>query len=438
MIMASVTGPNYVGDLPVCTHTEDKHQSVDDVRITSFPEESHPVAIQWGAKTVSDRGPVVASRRGEGFSKHNAIGAYAGSYCIYQALAVGAKALQADHVADYSMSEPMFHLPPQEAWFNKDEIVSMDPLGHLAPSLFGSIARQERVEIRPTVAITKATMQVPEIREAVSLGRLPVDGKIVANKNGDLNVSKIAVEQVWYLPGIAKRFGMSEKELRVTLFEHTNGMYPELVTRPDLKVFLPPIGGLTVYIFGDPLNISDPSKKLTLRVHDECNGSDVFGSDICTCRPYLIFAIEEGIKQAQAGGSGVVIYFRKEGRALGEVTKYLVYNARKRAGDHATEYFKRTQRIAGTEDMRFQQMMPDVLKWLGVSKVDRLISMSHMKYNAIADCGISVLERVPIPSELIPPDSHVEIEAKVHSGYFTCDKVPSVNELKHRKGRQWF
>lgn len=47
----------------------------------------------------------------------------------------------------------------------------------------------------------------------------------------------------------------------------------------------------------------------------------MFGSDICTCRPYLIFGIEEAVKEAQNGGSGVVIYFRKEGRALGEVTK---------------------------------------------------------------------------------------------------------------------
>lgn len=51
------------------------------------------------------------------------------------------------------------------------------------------------------------------------------------------------------------------------------------------------------------------------------NGSDVFGSDICTCKPYLTFAIEECIRTAQRGGVGVVVYFRKEGRALGEVTK---------------------------------------------------------------------------------------------------------------------
>lgn len=51
------------------------------------------------------------------------------------------------------------------------------------------------------------------------------------------------------------------------------------------------------------------------------NGSDVFGSDICTCKPYLVYAIEECIHGAQRGGVGVVVYFRKEGRALGEVTK---------------------------------------------------------------------------------------------------------------------
>lgn len=55
--------------------------------------------------------------------------------------------------------------------------------------------------------------------------------------------------------------------------EDTGGMYPELITRPDLQVFLPPIGGLSIYIFGNPAYLSDPSKVLTVRVHDECNGS---------------------------------------------------------------------------------------------------------------------------------------------------------------------
>lgn len=50
-------------------------------------------------------------------------------------------------------------------------------------------------------------------------------------------------------------------------------MYPELITRADMKVFLPPIGGLTVYIFGDPAKLADESVRLACRVHDECNGS---------------------------------------------------------------------------------------------------------------------------------------------------------------------
>ncbi len=56
-------------------------------------------------------------------------------------------------------------------------------------------------------------------------------------------------------------------------------------------------------------------------MHDECNGSDVFGSDICTCRPYLIHGIEECARAGQSGGLGIIIYNRKEGRALGEVDK---------------------------------------------------------------------------------------------------------------------
>src|SRR5947207_14701883 len=107
-------------------------------------------------------------------------------------------------------------------------------------------------------------------------------------------------------------------------------MFPELVTLPDLQVLLPPIGGTTAYLFGDTTKLPDHRTKITCRVNDECNGSDVFGSDICTCRPYLLHGIEECARAGQTGGLGIIIYNRKEGRALGEVTKFLVYHARKR------------------------------------------------------------------------------------------------------------
>jgi hypothetical protein len=40
---------------------------------------------------------------------------------------------------------------------------------------------------------------------------------------------------------------------------------------------------------------------ITKDSHNLGNGSDVFGSDICTCKPYLTYAIEECIRGAQHG-----------------------------------------------------------------------------------------------------------------------------------------
>jgi GTP cyclohydrolase II len=213
-------------------------------------------------------------------------------------------------------------------------------------------------------------------------------------------------------------------------------MFPELVTRSDLKVFLPPIGGHTVYIFGDLAKLGDPATTVACRVHDECSGSDVFGSDICTCRPYLVHGIEVCIETAQTGGVGVIVYNRKEGRALGEVTKFLVYNARKRqaGGDRASAYFERTECVAGVQDVRFQELMPDVLNWLGITRIDRLVSMSNVKYDAMVRQGIEIVERVPIPADQIPEDARVEMDAKKAAGYYSPD-LPSALDLETAKGR---
>ena len=77
-------------------------------------------------------------------------------------------------------------------------------------------------------------------------------------------MTKVAIDPVWYLPGIAARFGVAEQALRRTLFEQTGGMFPELVTRPDLQVFLPPIGGMTVYIFGEVAALTDDKRRISL------------------------------------------------------------------------------------------------------------------------------------------------------------------------------
>jgi len=401
--------------------------------LTSHPSkqtENTPKVV-WGASTAAERGPVVSGFTGD--ANRNVIGAHSGSYAVYRALAVAAGSLDPLHKPDLTNTAPTDLIGPHPQWGDPDKIVSIDPWGHMVADAFAEHI-EAGLDVRPTIAVTKARINLYELREAMEAGRLKADNRILSG-SGDAAVTKAAIEHVWHLPGIAKRFGVAEADLRRKLFEYTGGMFPELVTRSDLKVFLPPIGGVTVYVFGDVDALTNPKRPVACRVHDECNGSDVFGSDICTCRPYLIHGIEECIRMAQDGGAGLIVYNRKEGRALGEVTKFLVYNARKRNpdGDTAAEYFTRTECVAGVQDMRFQDLMPDVFHWLGVERIDRFISMSDMKHDALTAQGIAIGERVAIPDELIPADAQVEMDAKKAAGYFTDTGTP--DDLAATRGR---
>ena len=405
------------------------------IRLTSHPGNfgASGGRLHWGAASAAARGPVVASPAAP--EQRNAIGSHSGSYAVYRALAVATRALAPDHRPDLTDTAPAAAIGPWPQWADRAKIVSLDPWGHLVGDAFAAEIAAG-IDARPTIAITTAHINLPEIRERIATGDVMPDGRTVL-ASGEIRVTKAAIDPVWHLPGIAARFGLAESDLRRRLFEETGGMFAELVTRPDLEVFLPPIGGTTVYLFGDVGLIGRPGTVIACRVHDECNGSDVFGSDICTCRPYLVHGVEECAKTAQQGGVGIVVYNRKEGRALGEVTKFLVYNARKRqqGGDRAETYFRRTECIAGVQDMRFQELMPDVFHWLGVGRIDRWVSMSNMKHEALRAQGIEVVTQVAIPDALVPTDAQVEIAAKKAAGYFAPDGAPSRPRLRRTRGR---
>ena len=412
----------------------DKKKNRKPIILTSHPHRDDRVSpIHWGHKDPKVRGPLIAGTGQLG--GRNVIGTYSGSYMVYRALAVASGQLDPEHKPDLTHTAPTGSIGPFPSWSDPACIVSIDPFGALVNEAFGELIASGQ-DIRPTIAITKAQIEIPEIFSLMKKGELKADGKIL-KENGRVSVTKAAIEPVWYLPGIAARFKIEEADLRRNLFEQTAGMYPELVTRSDLKVFLPPIGGISVYLLGDVEKLGQKSTQIACRVHDECNGSDVFGSDICTCRPYLIHGIEVCIRRAQEDGMGVIVYNRKEGRALGEVTKFLVYNARKRqeGGDTAEQYFYRTECVAGVQDMRFQELMPDVLHWLGITKIDEFVSMSDMKHDAITHHGIKILKRISIPKDRIPEDAKVEMDAKIAAGYYSESKAPSASDLKKTKGR---
>jgi hypothetical protein len=132
-------------------------------------------------------------------------------------------ALSPTHKPDYAKTEPPVSMPPQPSWYDASKIVSFDPWGHLVPQVFRKEIEELGLDVRPSIAVTKAHMKMSEIDEAARKGEIEVDGKIVlksrplTNADGsesdaysgvEVNVSKAAVEPVWYLPGVAQRFGM--------------------------------------------------------------------------------------------------------------------------------------------------------------------------------------------------------------------------------------
>lgn len=120
--------------------------------------------------------------------------------------------LSPTHKPDFTNTLPSVDIGPFPQWGDAEKIVSLDPFGHIVASVFEKHLKNG-LDIRPSIAITKAHMRVPEIEQSIKMGTLKVDNKIVVG-NGDLNVVKGAVEPVWYLPGVAKRFGVDEVLLR--------------------------------------------------------------------------------------------------------------------------------------------------------------------------------------------------------------------------------
>lgn len=349
--------------------------------------------------------------------KGHTVGCYGADHAPYHGLAAVRAGVDMDkHQSVRSPYE--YYLPELESLFKSERVQAMwesittfDPLGMWST--------------RPTHAGTYAIMSVPELA-----GLLTPDPKIV-NEDGSINCVKYAIDHVWNLPALAQVLSMDETVMRKALAHATQN---EHLLDTSVNAYLPPIGGVTLYIMGDPSKLADPATEVAVRCHDACCGSDVFGTDICTCRPYLVYAIQGAAETAQRGGVGVIVYFRKEGRSLGEVIKYRVYNARKAqpGGDTPENYFRVTESIAGIRDARFQEMMADVLLFLGIKRIDWLLSMSGDKYDAIVSAGIEVMQRVPLPNLYVPKGATVEITAKIASGYHTdtINDEEIINDLR--------
>src|SRR2546421_9584890 len=174
------------------------------IRLTSHPGNAGEgmVKLRWGAATPEERGPVVASPADP--RHRNAIGSYSGAYAIYRALAVATRALAPHHRPDLTDTAPAALVGPHPQWTDPKTIVSLDPWGHLVGEVFAEQIRAG-IDIRPTIAITRAQIATPELRPLLADGSLRPDGRVLLD-NGEIRVTKAAIDPVWPLPGLAARF----------------------------------------------------------------------------------------------------------------------------------------------------------------------------------------------------------------------------------------
>ena len=109
-----------------------------------------------------------------------------------------------------------FQIGPHPAWGDPGKIVSLDPWGHLTIDKFASFIKAG-LDVRPTSALTRAHIKLPDVEAAIAKGTVTVDGHVVLNKQGEIEVTKAAVDPVWDLPGVAARFNVDEGGLRRAL-----------------------------------------------------------------------------------------------------------------------------------------------------------------------------------------------------------------------------
>jgi hypothetical protein len=192
-----------------------KSKKMSHIVLTTHPRQIgvDPHSVKWGERDPHERGPIIATTSDMGV--RNSVGCHSGSYSIYRAISVVVGNLDPNVLPDYTNTHPAVDLPFNENWATQN-IVSLDPFGHLPQVIFKDLIDQG-VDIRPTIAITKAHINIPELMEMVKTGEIKADGEIV-KKNGGFVATKAAVDPVWYLPGVARKFGVSEAELRKALF----------------------------------------------------------------------------------------------------------------------------------------------------------------------------------------------------------------------------
>ena len=135
-----------------------------------------------------------------------------------------------------------------------------------------------------------------------------------------------------------------------------------------------------------------------VRLHSECLTGDVLGSLKCDCGPQLDAALAAMAEEAKAGGWGVLLYLRQEGRGIGLINKLRAYQLQ----DQGFDTVEANERLGLPSEARDFPVAARMLELLGVGPI-RLLTNNPAKVAALETAGVIVRERMP---HVLPANAH--------------------------------
>ncbi|MCJ8191145.1 GTP cyclohydrolase II [Sphingomicrobium aestuariivivum] len=145
-----------------------------------------------------------------------------------------------------------------------------------------------------------------------------------------------------------------------------------------------------------------------VRLHSECLTGDVFGSLKCDCGPQL----DEAMRLIGAGGGGILLYLRQEGRGIGLANKLRAYALQ----DRGLDTVDANRRLGFADDARDYGLAAAMLEALGVREV-RLLTNNPNKMAGLEAEGVRVVERVAHHLPTNPHNADYIATKKARSGH---------------------
>ena len=130
-----------------------------------------------------------------------------------------------------------------------------------------------------------------------------------------------------------------------------------------------------------------PNEPTLTRIHSQCLTGDVFGSTKCDCGQQL----HTTMRMIADAGRGAIIYQQQEGRGIGIINKIRAYALQDRGADT----IQANEQLGFAADLRQYEQCGEILTDLGMKRA-RLISNNPAKIQALTNCGLEIVERVPL------------------------------------------